>query len=380
MTFSATVDQKPFAAAMAAAARLAARRTTIPILSHVILRGDAAGALAVSATDLEQALTQTVPCAAGAAGGVTAPAAPLAAFAAKADAGEPITLTMDGAMLTARQGRLRLRLPTLPLSDAPIFHDLPAGPDWEVDAAPFLERLKAIGAAASTEETRFYLNGVYLDLRQAPVMVATNGHILALDRLEDLTPPVGAPGVIIPNAAVTALPLVMAGQKRLDLRIGGERLAAQAHGLVFSTRLIDGRYPDYSRVIPADTPRAARVKKTALLRLLDRVSVIEEVDKESNNARIVRLTFSPGELTAGVKNRDGEESADACAAEVDGDEQRMGFNVAYLRAMAQSLSTASGDTLELRFSDALAPILLTVADDTPPRDRQRLRVIMPIRV
>jgi len=367
-----TVNKDDLLPALTRAVRLVERRNTIPILANVLLKavGDR---LTVTATDLDMQATATLPAEVTEPGEMTAPAHTLGDFVKKLEAGSVTIAEADG-KASIRSGRSRASLNTLPPSDFPdlALGDFSHGFDLSSDA---LARMIArVSFAISTEETRYYLNGIYLHQVQAddgPAlrMVATDGHRLALDQVLAPEGSAGIPGIILPRKAVTEIEKLVGGLKdaRVRLDVSPTKLRLTVGDTVFATKLIDGTFPDYSRVIPVGNDKMASLDKAELAAAVDRVSTVS-----SERGRAVKASLSKDRLTLSVSNPDSGDAAEDLEAEYDTDPFEIGFNSRYVLDI---LSAFPASKVRIALADAGSPALFTVAGAPAPAF-----VLMPMRV
>lgn len=319
-------------------------RNTIPILATVRLVADGAS-LQATATNLDIEITGSVPADGTLAACVDAKL--LAGIVSKA--GSDVTLEHDGTTLTVKSGRSRFKLPTLPIEDFP---DLTAGDFAVTFEADLASVFGAVAFAISTEETRFYLNGVYLEPTAA---TATDGHRLAnvaLD-LPQFDP------VIIPRRTVAVWPKGAA-----TVSLSNTKVRVKSGEIVITSKLIDGTFPDYRRVIPSNNDKIVLADKAAFQAAVERVSTVSE------RGRGVRLNLEPGVLN--MTARGDAEASDAVDVGYEGDPLEIGFNSAYL---GELLAHMPADEVQMAFADASSPTLFTA----PDKDGVRF-VLMPMRV
>ncbi|MEC7305975.1 MAG: DNA polymerase III subunit beta [Pseudomonadota bacterium] len=345
------------------------RRNTIPILANVVLQA-ADGALLMTATDMDMDIATQVECAVGTAGTTTVSAHLLYDIVRKLPDGAEVEIAVaDGhAMISA--GRSNFRLPTLPVEDFPTISvgDMPDA--FAVTAADMRDMIDATRFAISTEETRYYLNGIYIHKSEQGDLcaVATDGHRLALTR-QGL--PAGAssmPSVIVPRKAVTELRKLL---DDFDGEIGmslSDTRAEFSFGTVrLKTKLIDGTFPDYTRVIPRGNDRIMQVDAASFSAAVDRVSTIS-----SEKSRSVKMRLQPGSLSLSASSTDASSADEALEVSYDGPEMEIGFNARYLLDIA---SQVDSDVIEFALADQGAPSLVRT-----PGDEATLFVLMPMRV
>jgi len=339
--------------------RVVERRNTIPILSNVLLRASGAN-LDMKATDLDLEITEATPAMVEQAGATTVPAHLLYEIVRKLPDGSEVLLATnpDGSSMTVASGRSKFSLQCLPEADFP---DLTAGTfshTFKLKAADLKMLIDRTQFAISTEETRYYLNGIFfhtiesngeLKLRA----VATDGHRLARADVDAPSGSEGMPG-INPELEVT----VEVSDAKIRLAIGS---------VVLTSKLIDGTFPDYQRVIPTGNDKEMRVDCQTFARAVDRVSTIS-----SERGRAVKLALTDGQLTLTVNNPDSGSATEEVAVGYDNDSMEIGFNAKYLLDITSQLS---GEDAIFLLADAGSPTLVrdTAGDDA-------LYVLMPMRV
>jgi DNA polymerase-3 subunit beta len=227
--------------------------------------------------------------------------------------------------------------------------------------------------AISTEETRYYLNGIFLhtiESDSATVLraVATDGHRLA--RVEMPAPPgaQGMPGIIVPRKAVAEIQkLIEDGSDEVGIELSTAKIRLTFNGVVLTSKLIDGTFPDYQRVIPSGNDKRLTVERADFAKAVDRVSTIS-----SERGRAVKLAINEGRLTLSVNNPDSGSATEELEVDYDAGPLDIGFNARYLLDITGQLD---GDTALFRLADPGSPTLIQDRDDAPA-----LYVLMPMRV
>ncbi|MEL6292277.1 MAG: DNA polymerase III subunit beta [Pseudomonadota bacterium] len=350
------------------------RRTTIPILSNVLVVAGNNG-LELKATDLEREVIETATADVSQQGAITVPAHMIHDIARKLPDGAQVSLARepDRERVSVTSGSSRFALPALPADDFP---DLAAGEmthEFSIAAHDLKRLIEKTRFAISTEETRYYLNGIYLHTvaTEAGAMlraVATDGHRLAQ---VELTQPDGAaemPGVIIPRKTVQELHrLLDDGAAEVRVGVSEMKVRFEIGGVTLTSKLIDGTFPDYARVIPEGNDKELRVSNAEFISAVDRVSTIA-----SERGRAVKLSLSSGKLILSVNNPEGGSATEELEADYGADALEIGFNAKYLLDIAGQLES---DTASFKLADASAPTM--VADG---EDDHALYVLMPMRV
>lgn len=345
-----TISKAEMVRLLAATTKVVEARNTIPILSMVRLVADG-GKLVVTATDLDITISASAACDIAADGEICVDAKLITSIVNKAP-GE-LALTLEGPTLGVVSGRSRFKLPTLPTSDFPDFKAGTYTTEFEADLAALMAPCQF---AMSTEETRFYLNGVYLHTQDGTMRaVATDGHRLS----RNVAPlDVDMPGIIIPRKAVTMLPKGV-----VSVSVSDTKIRVVKDDFVLVSKLIDGTFPDYQRVIPTGNDKLVRVDNTALKAAADRVATIS-----SERGRAVKLTITAGNIDLAVRG-DGE-ALDAVQTDYAGDDVEIGFNAAYL---VECLANLPAGDVTIALADGGAPALLSAGDNL-------LIVLMPMRI
>jgi DNA polymerase-3 subunit beta len=369
-----TVERAELLKSLSHVHRVVERRNTIPILANVLLRAENAK-LAFKATDLDLEVIETVAAEVSPGGVTTVPAHMFYEIVRKLPEGAQILLEASGdrAMMSIRAGRSRFTLQTLPESDFP---DLAAGDlthKFTVGAADLKRLIDKTQFAISTEETRYYLNGIYLHTAGAGKglmlrAVATDGHRLA--QFELAAPPgaEGMPGVIVPRKTVGEVQrLIDSGEGEVLVELSQSKVRFTLGSVVLTSKLIDGTFPDYSRVIPLGNDKQLEVDKKEFEQAVDRVSTVA-----SERGRAVKLALSAGRLVLSVTNPDSGSATEELEVGYDADPLDIGFNSRYLLDIAAQLE---GDTAVLKLADPGSPTLL--ADKEA---KGALYVLMPMRV
>ncbi|PPJ48086.1 DNA polymerase III subunit beta [Rhizobium sp. KAs_5_22] len=354
--------------------RVVERRNTIPILSNVLLRAEGAS-LAMKATDLDLEITEATPAMVEQAGATTVPAHLLYEIVRKLPDGAEVLLatTPDGASMTVASGRSKFSLQCLSETDFP---DLTAGNfshSFKLKASDLKMLIDRTQFAISTEETRYYLNGIFLHTIESGGAlklraVATDGHRLARADVEAPSGSEGMPGIIIPRKTVGELQKLMDNPDLLvTVEVSDAKIRLTIGEIVITSKLIDGTFPDYQRVIPAANDKEMRVDCQTFAQAVDRVSTIS-----SERGRAVKLALSDGHLMLTVNNPDSGSATEEVAVGYENDAMEIGFNAKYLLDITAQLS---GDDAIFLLADAGSPTLIrdTAGDDA-------LYVLMPMRV
>ncbi len=369
-----TVERAELLKSLGHVHRVVERRNTIPILANVLVRAEKS-ALNLKATDLDLEVIEAISAEVSPGGSTTVPAHMLYEIVRKLPEGSQVVLEASGdrAMLAIKAGRSRFTLQTLPESDFP---DLAAGDmthKFVVNASDLKRLIDKTQFAISTEETRYYLNGIYLHAagsgKSATLRgVATDGHRLAQADLPIPEGAAGMPGVIVPRKAVTEVQrLIEDNDAEVTVELSSSKIRFSIGSVVLTSKLIDGTFPDYGRVIPTGNDKELTVDKKDFEAAVDRVSTVS-----SERGRAVKLSLSSGRLVLSVTNPDSGSATEEIEVEYDADPIDIGFNSRYLLDIAAQLD---GEVAVLRLADPGSPTLIEDKDA-----KGTLYVLMPMRV
>ena len=373
----ATIERAKLLRCLSHVQSVVERRNTIPILSNVLIEASTDGLVRVMATDLDLQVVESLEAVSvDYAGAINVSAHLLFDIARKLPDGSQVSLETAENRMTVKAGRSRFQLPTLPRDDFPMIveGDLPTS--FEIPAKTLAELIDRTRFAISTEETRYYLNGIFLHVSEedAPVLkaAATDGHRLARFTLPRPEGAAGMPDVIVPRKAVAELRklleealdgsvLVDLSASKIRFTLGGEG------GVVLTSKLIDGTFPDYSRVIPTGNDKLLKLDPKSFYEGVDRVATIA-----TERTRAVKMGLEPDRVTLSVTSPDNGTAAEEVPAQYSSEGFEIGFNANYLTDI---LGQIDGDTVELHLADAGAPTLIRQDVKSPAR-----YVLMPMRV
>ena len=369
-----TVERSELLKSLGHVHRVVERRNTIPILANVLIKADD-GKLSLKATDLDLEVTDSISAEVSPGGATTVPAHMFYDIVRKLPEGAQIVLEGSGdrAVLSLRAGRSRFTLQTLPESDFP---DLAAGEmthSFKLAAGDLKRLIDKTQFAISTEETRYYLNGIYLHTAgdaKAPTLraVATDGHRLAQCELPLPEGAAGMPGIIVPRKTVGEVQrLIENGEGEVAVELSAGKIRFTIGDVVLVSKLIDGTFPDYGRVIPANNDKSLVVDKKEFEAAVDRVSTVA-----SERGRAVKLAISSGKLTLSVTNPDSGSATEEVEVDYDSEPLDIGFNSRYLLDIAAQIE---GEVAILKLADPGSPTLIQDKDS-----KGALYVLMPMRV
>jgi len=369
-----TVERAELLKSLGHVHRVVERRNTIPILANVLIKADK-GKLSLKATDLDLEVTDSIAAEVSPAGATTVPAHMFYEIVRKLPEGAQIVIEGSGdrAVLSIRAGRSRFTLQTLPESDFP---DLAAGEmshSFKLPAADLKRLIDKTQFAISTEETRYYLNGIYLHTAgtaKAATLraVATDGHRLAQCELPLPDGAAGMPGIIVPRKTVGEVQrLIETGEGEVRIELSAGKIRFTIGNVVLTSKLIDGTFPDYARVIPANNDKLLTVDKKDFEAAVDRVSTVS-----SERGRAVKLSITGGRLVLSVTNPDSGSATEEIEVDYDSDPLDIGFNSRYLLDIAAQIE---GEVAVLKLADPGSPTLIQDKDA-----KGALYVLMPMRV
>ena len=367
-----TIERSAFLKALNHVQSVVERRNTIPILSNVLIQA-AGGQLKLTSTDLDIEIVESAAAEVARDGATTVPAHMLYDIVRKLPDGAQLELEQgpDQGRISIFAGRSRFALQALPPEDFP---DLAAGElshRFTIPAGELKGLIEKTRFAISTEETRYYLNGIYLHEVAASSMlraVATDGHRLAQAQIARPEGAKGMPGVIVPRKTVLELVKLIDGiEGDVEVALSSSKIRFAAGNLVLTSKLIDGTFPDYERVIPRHNEKVLDVDTKIFSDAVDRVSTIS-----MEKGRAVKLNISAGKLVLTVNNPDSGSAEEEIAASYEADPIDIGFNSRYLLDVAGQMKSSS---MIFNLADAGSPTIIR-----DPGDEHALYVLMPMRV
>lgn len=349
------------------------RRNTIPILSNVKIEatGDA---VTLNATDMDLDIVENVAATVSTPGATTAPALTFYEIVRKLPDGAQIELEAPGdGKLTIRAGRSRFTLSCLPTEDFPLMSGGDFPHTLRLAAADLRDMIDRTRFAISTEETRYYLNGIYLHVSErdgTPTLraVSTDGHRLASFELPLPDAAAGMPGVIVPRKTVGEIrKLIDETGDDIEIALSDAKIRFSFDDAVLTSKLIDGTFPDYQRVIPTGNDKEMTVDRKILSDAVDRVSAIS-----SEKSRAVKLGLDGNTLSLSASSPENGTAQEEVEVGYGSDAIEIGFNSGYLLDIARQIDS---DTAVFHLADAASPTIIRGTDDTTA-----LYVLMPMRV
>jgi DNA polymerase-3 subunit beta len=343
------------------------RRQTMPVLANVLL-GVSQGRLSITATDLEVELVATTEVTVQQGGDITVPGRKLLDILRALPEKTGITITVEGEKLVIRAGRSRFSLSTLPATEFPVIEDINSQQTVQITRKDLLRLLEKTHFSMAQQDVRYYLNGMLLEIEgQTLRAVATDGHRLALCEATLASKAKSSQQVIVPRKGVLELQRVLTDEGPADICIGTNHVRAQIGDVRFTSKLIDGRFPEYSRVIPAAAANAIRADRDVLRQALQRTAILS-----NEKYRGIRVTVKRNMITVQAHNPEQEEAEEEIEVAYSGADLEVGFNVNYL---LDALAAIDGQEVELGLTDSNSSCLIR-----SPGNASARYVVMPMRL
>jgi DNA polymerase-3 subunit beta len=365
----ATIERATLLKSLGHVQSVVERRNTIPILSNVLIEGREDGSIRLMATDLDLQVDESVPANVTQPGATTLSAHTLFDIVRKLPEGSQVELTAAEGKMQIVAGRARFSLSTLPRDDFPVIAEGDLPTRFELPAATLREIIEKTRFAISSEETRYYLMGIFLHVIDDQLRAAaTDGHRLARITIGKPDGADGMPDVIIPRKAIAELyRLLEEVEGTVEISLSATKVRFGLGSAILTSKLIDGTFPDYNRVIPTANDKLLKLDPKSFSAGVDRVSTIA-----SEKTRAVKMSVDRDKVTLSVTSPENGLATEELAADYGSDGLEIGFNARYLLDI---LSEIDGDTVEVHLADAAAPTLLRENDKS-----NALYVLMPMRV
>jgi DNA polymerase III subunit beta len=342
------------------------RRQTMPVLANVLLSARD-GRLAITGTDLEVELVAATKVGLEQPGDITVPGRKLLDIFRALPEGVSITLSTEGERVSVRAGRSRFTLSSLPAAEFPVVEEINAAQTVSLPQGEFRRLIDKTHFSMAQQDVRYYLNGLLLETQESALRaVATDGHRLALCEMA-LPSPAKAGQVIVPRKGVLELQRILGTEGNVELAIGTNHVRVQIGDIRLTSKLIDGRFPEYGRVIPAMPAKLVQADRELLRQALQRTAILS-----NEKYRGIRLAMRTDLLIIQAHNPEQEEAEDQVEVVYAGDEVEIGFNVNYL---LDALSAIEGDKVEIGLTDANSSCLIHA-----PGLMQTRYVVMPMRL
>lgn len=365
-----TVEKNTFLKALAHAHSVVERRTALPILSNMLLQAEGMN-LRVTSTDLELSIVETIGATIFEPGKTTVPAHLLFDIVRKFHDGAQIELShnKDKHQLEISSGKSQFRLPCLPSEDFPVINKDELPFHFKLPAKTLRMMIERSRIAMSTEETRYFLNGIYLHVYNDELRaVASDGHRLARVGVPLPEGASGMPGAIISRKTVHELYKILADtQEDVQISLSENQINFTINNAVLTSRLIDGKYPDYEDAIPTQNNQLMHFKVKQFSQAVDRVATIS-----SERFSGIKLIVEPNRMQLTAANEDSGRAEEEMEVDYSGSDINIGFNSRYLIDVASQIDS---DEAQIAFSDSNSPIIVR-----PTTDDGSLFVLMPLRV
>jgi len=363
-----TLQREAFLKPLAQVVNVVERRQTLPVLANFLVQVQN-GQLSLTGTDLEVEMVSRIAVEDAQDGETTIPARKLFEIIRALPDGIRSAVSQTGDKITVQAGRSRFTLATLPANDFPSVDEVEATERVAIGEATLKELIERTAFAMAQQDVRYYLNGLLFDLRgDALRTVATDGHRLALCETE-LEKASGAKRqIIVPRKGVTELQrLLESGDREIELEVGRSHVRVKRDDVTFTSKLIDGRFPDYEAVIPIGADREVKVDREALRASLQRAAILS-----NEKYRGIRVEVSPGNLKISAHNPEQEEAQEEIEADTTVSDLAIGFNVNYL---LDALSALRDEEVIIQLRDSNSSALVRESSSEKSR-----HVVMPLRL
>jgi DNA polymerase-3 subunit beta len=365
----ATIERATLLKSLGHVQSVVERRNTIPILSNVLIEARDDGSIRLMATDLDLQVDESVPANVTQAGATTVSAHTLFDIVRKLPEGSQVEIAAAEGKMQIVAGRSRFSLSTLPRDDFPVIAEGELPTRFELPAATLRQIIEKTRFAISSEETRYYLMGIFLHIVDDQLRAAaTDGHRLARVTVPKPDGADGMPDVIVPRKAVAELyRLLEELEGTVEVSLSPTKIRFGLGSAILTSKLIDGTFPDYNRVIPTANDKLLKLDPKSFSAGVDRVSTIA-----SEKTRAVKMSLDRDKVTLSVTSPENGVATEEVPADYGADGLEIGFNARYLLDI---LGEIDGDTVEVHLADAAAPTLLRENDKS-----NALYVLMPMRV
>jgi DNA polymerase-3 subunit beta len=365
----ATIERATLLKSLSHVQSVVERRNTIPILSNVLIEARDDNSIRLMATDLDLQVDESVPANVDQPGATTVPAHTLFDIVRKLPEGSQVELNVAEGKMHLSAGRSRFHLSTLPRDDFPVISEGELPTKFELPAATLRQIVDKTRFAISSEETRYYLMGIFLHVADDQLKAAaTDGHRLARVVIPKPDGADAMPDVIVPRKCVAELrKLLEEVEGTVEISLSPTKIRFGLGSAVLTSKLIDGTFPDYNRVIPTANDKLLKLDPKTFSAGVDRVSTIA-----SEKTRAVKMSVDRDKVTLSVTSPESGTATEELPADYGSDTIEIGFNARYLLDI---LGEIEGDTVEVHLADAAAPTLLRENDKS-----NALYVLMPMRV
>lgn len=344
------------------------RRQTLPVLSNVLIQVEG-GQLSMTGTDLEVELIGRLTPESAEDGEITVPARKLMDICRELPENATIEFEYADQRLTIRSGRFRSTLSTLPAEDFPAVDRSAEELSTDLDAKAFKRLLDRTAFAMAQQDVRYFLNGMLIEIGDGHLRtVATDGHRLAMSNLDIENDGGDSRQVIVPRKGILELQrLLQEVEGDVRITIGSNHLCAESDDYTLTTKLVDGRFPDYERVVPKNGDKVVMADKQELRQALSRTAILS-----NEKFRGIRVNLASGQLQLTANNPEQEEAEEVVSVDYEGGELEVGFNVGYIQDV---LGVIEGDKVKVTLADANSSALME-----EPENEDSVYVIMPMKL
>jgi len=344
------------------------RRQTLPILGNVLLKSTG-GDLSLTATDLEIEMVANINSSGGDDFQTTIPARKLLDICKALPDSSEINFTVDESRVSLTSARSRFTLASLPAKDFPGLDEISSLQSFTIPQNQLKSLFDKTSFAMAQQDVRYYLNGILMEISPGKIkLVATDGHRLALSEAALDTGVEEDKQIIVPRKAVLELSrLLEPGDSSANCMLSQNHLRVETSTLVFTTKLIDGKFPDYQRVIPVDGNKIMEVNRETLKQSMSRIAILS-----NEKYRGIRLTLSSGNLSIQANNPDQEEAEEELQVDYTESDMEIGFNVTYL---IDVLNVLNSEKVQIKLKDSNSSAIISDSQDDTS-----LYVVMPMRL
>ena len=367
--FNITIEKSNLLRAISRLQSLVEKRNTIPILSNVKLDANDK-CLTLTVTDMDLVASEEADANIASQGSLTVPALTLYDIVRKLPEGSQVSLKADAgsSRLNVNAGAANFTLSYLPAEDFPVMSEGELTHKFTLSSKDFLKLIDKTKFAMSNEETRYYLNGVYFHISNGKLRaVATDGHRLSSVEVEAPQGSAGMPGIIIPKKAVNEFGKLLESQSEVLVSLSETKIKINAGRIELLSKVVDGTFPDYTRVIPENNTKMVTVSSSLFNEAVDRVSTIS-----ADKTRAVKVKFEKGNITFNSQGIEGTSAKEVIACEYTADALEVGFNSRYVLEMMTQIKS---DKLTIALDTPNSPALVK-----DPTDPSVTFIIMPMRV
>ncbi|MGK0371284.1 MAG: DNA polymerase-3 subunit beta [Glaciecola sp.] len=372
-----TISREDFLHPLQLVAGAVERRHTLPILGNVLIRVNEE-ALWMTGTDLEVELITNVRLGGNSTDGqITVPAKKLLDIVRGLPDDCTILFSIEDNKALIKSGRAKYSLSTLSADDYPNLEDWEGDSEFEISQENLKQLIESVQFSMAQQDVRYYLNGMSLETSEHLIRsVATDGHRLAMSVVEYTDEVLPSKQVIIPRKGVMEISrLIDDSDTKVKVRLGANHISMLSNSFVFTSKLVDGRFPDYNRVVPKETNKGLIVYRDIIKGALSRAMILT-----NEKFKGVRLSLSPGELKITADNPEQEHAEEIIDVEYEGDNLEIGFNVAYLIDVLNAVET---DMVIFKLFDSNTMALIhgiKLVDGLPVDEDSSQYVIMPMRI